>query len=209
MAEPDAGARLAALSDEIRGMAAAGLHFTHDPYDRTRYERLIRIAAELLELADPREAGEIERAYRGALGMITPVVGVDAAIFDDDGRLLLTCRADTGTWCMPGGAVDLGESPSEAAEREAVEETGLRVRTHTLIGVYDNRRHPNHGAHQVYHLVFAATVTGGTLTTSHETTDFAWCTEAEATSRPLFRGHVAKVPLAFAWYRDRPPAAFD
>ena len=47
----------------------------------------------------------------------------------DDGQLLLTQRASTTSrpfqWCLPGGTVKPGETPSEACVRETREETGL------------------------------------------------------------------------------------
>jgi 8-oxo-dGTP pyrophosphatase MutT (NUDIX family) len=45
----------------------------------------------------------------------------------DGERLLLTKRSDNGQWCLPGGGIDPGERPAEAAEREVLEETGLTV----------------------------------------------------------------------------------
>ncbi|MGA8117289.1 MAG: NUDIX domain-containing protein, partial [Actinocatenispora sp.] len=181
-----------------------------DPYDLARSARLAEIGAELAGLTDRAGPG-IDRVDRGPLGIRTPQVHADAAIFDDAGRLLLTRRADSGHWCMPGGAADVGESPSEAAVREAYEETGLRVRAEALIGVYDNRRLPGDGAVQGhgYHLNFACRVVGGALDVSHETTGFAWCTEPESAVRRLFRGHVLKVPAAYAWHRERAAPTFD
>jgi 8-oxo-dGTP pyrophosphatase MutT (NUDIX family) len=198
-----AGDRLTALSDEIRAMAANGLHYGTDPYDRARYDRLIRIAAELLALADTRSADDIERAYRGALGMLTPMVGASAVIFDEGGRLLLTQRADNGTWCLPGGAADIGESPSQVAVRETLEETGLCVKATALIGLYDSQRLPGPTrAWQGYQLAFACEIVGGALTTTHETTDFAWCSESEAMALPMTASQRAKLPDAFAWRRE-------
>jgi 8-oxo-dGTP diphosphatase len=57
-----------------------------------------------------------------------PCVG--AVIFDAVGRLLLVKRANPpaqGTWSIPGGRVEVGETDEQAVVREVHEETGLRV----------------------------------------------------------------------------------
>ena len=59
----------------------------------------------------------------GKLGEIVPAC--DAVIFDSTGdKVLLTRRTDNGRWCLPGGAMDPGESASECCAREVLEETG-------------------------------------------------------------------------------------
>ena len=52
------------------------------------------------------------------------------------GELLLVRRCDSGTWELPGGRVDVGESAVEAALRETSEESGLRVRITGLVGLF-------------------------------------------------------------------------
>lgn len=204
------GDRLVELSGELRAMAANGLHYTHDEYDRDRYQRIIAVAAELAAMADTRDAPEIERAYRGTLSLLTPASGATAAIFDAAGRLLLTRRADNGRWCMPGGACEVGEAPSATAVRETEEETGLLVRATHLIGLYDGRRLPGPAhLHHLYHLLFGCDLVGGELTVTSECTEFAWCTEPEAMALPLSGTHVVKVPDVFAWHRDPTRVIFD
>jgi len=44
-----------------------------------------------------------------------------------DGRVLLTRRADDGTWCLPAGAAEPGGSFARTAVDELTEETGVRV----------------------------------------------------------------------------------
>jgi len=51
-------------------------------------------------------------------------------------EILLMRRSDNGFWSLPGGFVEIGESVSEAARREVLEETGWTVELGRLIGVY-------------------------------------------------------------------------
>ena len=53
--------------------------------------------------------------------------GAFALIFDDRDRVLLCLRDDLNIWNLPGGGVELGESPWEAVVREVEEETGLEL----------------------------------------------------------------------------------
>ncbi|MGV9245957.1 NUDIX hydrolase [Streptomyces sp. NPDC003710] len=52
--------------------------------------------------------------------------GVTAVVFDDDGRVLLGRRADSGQWSLIGGIPDPGEQPAACAVREVHEETAVR-----------------------------------------------------------------------------------
>ena len=57
-------------------------------------------------------------------------------IFNEKGEVLLQRRGDSNTWGFPGGAVEIGETPRQAAVREVKEETGLDVEVEKLLGVY-------------------------------------------------------------------------
>ena len=66
-----------------------------------------------------------------------PVVGVAAVARTADGRILLVRRADTGTWALPGGTLEWGETLVDALPREIEEETGAQwVRFGRVTGVY-------------------------------------------------------------------------
>jgi ADP-ribose pyrophosphatase YjhB (NUDIX family) len=63
----------------------------------------------------------------------------------DAGRVLLLRRGNEpriGTWTFPGGYVDLGETPAQAALRETFEEVGMRVTADGLLGVYADAQNP-------------------------------------------------------------------
>jgi 8-oxo-dGTP pyrophosphatase MutT (NUDIX family) len=105
-------------------------------------------------------------------------LGCSAAIFDEQGRILLTRRADNGQWCLPGGAVESGESVAEACEREVWEETGLRVRVKRLVGVYSHPDqlvvYPEGNKAFIVALHFEAERIGGEPGLSDETTDVGY-----------------------------------
>lgn len=66
-------------------------------------------------------------------------------LFDECGRVLLQKRGDSRMWGFPGGAIEIGETPEQAAIRELKEETGLDVEVQSLLGVYtdSDMRYPN------------------------------------------------------------------
>jgi len=71
-----------------------------------------------------------------AATIVTPSVFV--AVHDDQGRVLLVQRCDSGAWEFPGGRMDVGETAIAAAVRETAEETGLRVRITGLVGLFSD-----------------------------------------------------------------------
>lgn len=64
------------------------------------------------------------------------LMGATAVILDDDGRVLLVRRADTGAWTPVTGIVDPGEHPATTAVREALEEAGVVVEVEALVRVH-------------------------------------------------------------------------
>jgi 8-oxo-dGTP pyrophosphatase MutT (NUDIX family) len=64
-------------------------------------------------------------------------VGVGAVVFNDDDKLLLICRRDSGRWLYPTGWLDVDLTPAETAVKQVREETGLRVEATKLLGVVD------------------------------------------------------------------------
>ncbi|MEU0276832.1 NUDIX domain-containing protein [Streptomyces sp. NPDC006307] len=104
-------------------------------------------------------------------------VSVAGAVVREDGRLLAIRRADNGTWELPGGVLELAESPEEGVAREVWEETGIRVEVDELTGVYKNT------ARGIIALVFRCKPSGGTERTSAESLAVDWLTPAEVAER--------------------------
>lgn len=153
----------------MRALAQNGLTFTRDPFDRERYRELQRLAAELLagELQIP--PAQAEALWSGEEGYATPKVDVRGGVFSGDRVLLVRERAD-GKWTLPGGWVDVNDSPAAAVEREIREESGYTARAVKLAALIDRRRHPHPpSVHHIYKLMFVCELTGGQATTSSET----------------------------------------
>jgi len=89
-------------------------------------------------------------------------VGVYGVIIED-GKVLLALRRDIDWWNLPGGGMELGETVDEALQREALEETGLRVRVGRLVGVYSKPQK------QEVVLTFLCSIEGGQLSETEET----------------------------------------
>jgi ADP-ribose pyrophosphatase YjhB (NUDIX family) len=147
--------RVIEIADELRALATTGLHFTEGEHDRERYDRLLLLAAELAALGGAGEPQRLIERFREDRGYVTPKLDVRLALFRGDRVLLVRERAD-GCWALPGGFVDVGDSPTEAAARETREEAGLVVRVRRLAGIFDNRLHPDCPTHlfHIHKLVF-------------------------------------------------------
>ncbi|MGE5224911.1 MAG: NUDIX hydrolase [Omnitrophica WOR_2 bacterium] len=118
-----------------------------------------------------------------------PFLGVNVAIFVN-GKILLTKREDFEVWCLPGGAVDDGETLAQAAVREAREETGLEVELTRLVGVYSMPLGMSGGSHVI---LFAARVVGGVMRPCRDEVIDMGFFEPGAIPEPLFHGTQQRV----------------
>lgn len=110
------------------------------------------------------------RALTGSRPLI--LAGACVIIVDANGRILLQRRIDDGSWGLPGGAMEPGESLEDTARREALEEVGLRLGAMKLFHVFSGKeffhRYPN--GDEVYNVI-AAFVTpdyDGHIQSDHE-----------------------------------------
>ncbi|WP_458205037.1 NUDIX hydrolase N-terminal domain-containing protein [Haladaptatus sp. NG-SE-30] len=179
-----------ALLDELRIVAQVGLKYADDPYDEKRYERILTLVSEWYGRSVDLPPEDVRARFAEEVGYVTPKVSADAAIFDDEGRILLQLRADDDTWCLPCGYSDPNESPRETAIRETREETGLVVESDELVQI-NTRKPGEYGPHCLVVHVYLCTVTGGEIEVSHEGTDVRYW-------------HIEDVPV---WHKDHEETA--
>ena len=117
-----------------------------------------------------KESNGVVRPVCPACGRVVyydPKVAAVTLISRDE-KVLLVRRANLpgyGLWSVPGGYVDRGEVVEEAAAREVLEETGLKVKIHGLIGLFSEAGRP------VIVAAFSGTETGGKLSPGPEALD--------------------------------------
>ena len=109
-----------------------------------------------------------------------------ACLVRDGGGLLLLVRHVDGWWMLPGGAIDPGESPAEAARRESREEASVEVELMRLAGVFGGYPdfhgvYPNGDEVAWVTTVFEARVADGVPAPGDdETAEVRWTTFDEA-----------------------------
>ena len=194
----------------IEAIATNGLTYTEAPFDRERYLELRRIAAEMLGAYGDSDPERVLGLLQMEDGYATPKVDVRGVVFQDDEILLVKERADGG-WALPGGWADAGQSPSEAVEKEILEESGYETRAVKLLAVHDRARH---GAPplrwSVYKLFIRCELSGGRAAHGLETDGVGFFAEGAIPSLSEGRVNASQIRRMFEHLRNPSLAAdFD
>ena len=194
----------------MQAIAQDGLTYTKNDYDLGRYEQLRELAAEIFaghSTGTLEEAGDLLALETGPA---TPKVDVRAAVFREDQILLVKEPGEVG-WSLPGGWADVGESASEAAARETLEESGYRVRPVRLLAAYDRDRHGHPPIpYHVYKLVFLCEILDQTPSPDVDAAEVGFFGENELPELSVTRITRAQISRFFEQHRNpNSPTDFD
>lgn len=107
-----------------------------------------------------------------------PIVGIGVAVLRPDAVLLVRRgkAPNAGSWSLPGGAQELGETAETAARRELLEEAGLEVGPLLLAANVDSIERDTDGRVRYHYTIidFAARWISGTPVAGSDVTDAVW-----------------------------------
>jgi 8-oxo-dGTP diphosphatase len=162
----------------------------------------------------PRCAHALEDQFKfGRMRRVCPACGfiffqdpkvASAVLAEQAGRVLLIKRAvdpRKGAWALPAGFVEIDESPTEAAARECLEETGLLVQVTDVLGVFHGRDNPNS---PVILIVYWSKIIGGELTAGDDAEEVRLFEANKIPDNLAFES--TRVALERWQERDRSPA---
>jgi ADP-ribose pyrophosphatase YjhB (NUDIX family) len=197
-------------AQRIQAIAQTGLAFATSPYDVERYGELSEIAATMMAGDEPEKIALATRMFASDRGYATPKVDVRAAVFQNDG-LLLVRELEDGCWTLPGGWAEVGQSAAESVEREVREESGYIVKAVKLLACWDRNKHPHPAIpFHAYKLVFHCELLGGAPNASPETTEVGFFTEEQIPVLSLTRVLPEQIRFVFESVRHpSAPTAFD
>lgn len=203
-----------AWARRIQTIAQSGIAYAQNPYDIERYHDLQNLSAEIIAAGSttPFEPIlDLLKAEHGPGRYATPKIDVRGAVIRDGQILLVRELLDEGRWTLPGGWMDMGDTPGGAVVREFREETGYEVRVLKLAAVYDRDRH-GHPPYlfSILKLFFLCELTGGAPITSIETGETAFFALDDLPELSVRRVTAEEIAMLFR-HAEQPelPTEFD
>lgn len=124
---------------EIHALAHLSLDYEKNPFQRQNWERIKEISMEILASYGNLPTATVKDLFDCEVGY--PTAKLDSrAVIVEEGKILLVKEKASGLWSLPGGFVDVNESVKSNAEKEAWEESGLRVKAIGLLAVHERHR---------------------------------------------------------------------
>lgn len=115
---------------------------------------------------------------RGLVGHHKIIMTAGAVVISNDkNEILLQHRGDDHFWGLPGGIMELGETPTQTAIRETLEETGYHIEITGYLGDYHNFNKEWPGgdkAHIICFIFKGKIISGDMVIDGLETLDLKW-----------------------------------
>ncbi len=204
--------QIASWADLLRELTAQGLYHSTNIYDKERYTKIQKVVMEMLTVATNWSIDELVPLQEALFSRPSPIVTGDAAIIDNEGRIFLIQRADNHLWAMPGGLLEVGETPSEGVLREVFEETGIKCKTTAFVGIFDSRFCGTTYPLQLYQLVFLCKpldeIEIEPPIHHRESVSRQWFKEKNLPEN-IDPGHITRIPEAFRVWRGDCEPFFD
>ncbi len=155
------------------------------------------------KLDAPPPPSPVRRRYPDA-----PLVGVAAAVFDPKGRVLLVQRGQpprAGSWGLPGGLLELGESLVAGVQREVREECGVEIAVGEVAGVFEPITRDEQGRIEYHYIVidFWASWLSGEARPYDDAAAVAWAPIATLDTYNLLPDSRQVIEKAYALWRMR------
>ena len=195
----------------IQTLAEIGLEYSENSFDRERYQEMQEISLQMLEQMTKVPVKEIVPVIAEKNGYKTPKVDVRAVVFNEHGKILLVQEKADNRWSMPGGWSDISYSPKEVAEKECMEEAGLKVKAKKLLAVIDKQKQNMPPTFEyTYKIMLLCEKQGDDISTGSETDDVGWFSENELPELSTPRNNRKMIQMMFEYYRgERNEPYFD
>lgn len=191
------------IAEQIKATCRNGLKYNDNEYDTERYSHMLGLSNRITALISGKEVSVIENIQVDDKEYTTPKVDARAVIFDDNDRILLVKERADGRWAIPGGWIDVGLSPQEAAVKEVKEETGLDVEAVRLLAILDKNKHPHPPAlFHAFQIFILCKITGGKFNTAFDILDKGFFAQTDLPPLSEERTLKYQIDLMFEYHHD-------
>jgi len=186
----------------IQALAEIGLEFYNNQWDVERFGEIREITLQLLEQMTDVPIEKIVPVIEEKNGYKTAKVDVRAVVFNEKDQILLVQEKADQNWSMPGGWSDISYSPAEVAEKECLEEAGLKVKAIKLLAIMDKQKQNMPPAFEyVYKIFLLCKKQGDSISTGSETMNVGWFDEHNLPQLSEPRNTKKIVKMMFRYHR--------
>ena len=135
-----------------------------------------------------------------------PIIGVGAILLQRD-RIVMAQRGKEplkGSWSLPGGALETGESLADGVRREVREETGLDIRPLGVLEIFERIMRDASGAPEYHYVLidYMCRIVGGTLAPGDDVCAVEWVRRRDLPKLQITEGTLAVIEKAFRKRRE-------